>query len=106
MVDVALMRLAGSIDMMSFPDIRQNIADIMNGGVSKIGLDMTDVSSIDSSGIGLLIKTSTALQGRGGDLCVFGLRPGILKLFQITRLDSKLAIHASEAETMMYFSEL
>jgi len=105
MPGVVLMRLTGSIDMMSFPDIRQNFLDILNSGVSRVALDMAGVYEIDSSGIGLLIKTSATLQNHGGDLCLFGLRPRIRKLFQIARLDSRITVHEDEAATAKHFSD-
>ena len=63
--------------------------DLLNSGESRIVLDLQDVSMIDSSGIGLLVRQLTAAKRRGGSMKLLNpskLAVQTLKLVRVLNL--------------------
>jgi len=72
--------------------LRRTITQTLGSGNSRIVFDMSDVKMLDSSGIGVLVRTLTAVKQRGGnaklvnpsELALQSLqRVGLVELFQI-----------------------
>ncbi|MEP0813152.1 MAG: STAS domain-containing protein [bacterium] len=62
-------------------------ADALGDDVKSIVLDMSDVPFIDSAGIGQLVSMLKSCTISGKTLGLSGIRPDVLKVFQITKLD-------------------
>jgi anti-anti-sigma factor len=58
-------------------------------------LDMTDVTFIDSTGLSVLLNALRRITRAGGRLALVCTNPTVLRLFEITRLDSTFDIHAA-----------
>jgi anti-anti-sigma factor len=66
------------------PESRNQIATIAR----KIVLDLSNVTHVDSTGLGALLGAWTAAQGKGCDLEIANLNPRVEKLVEITKLDT------------------
>jgi anti-anti-sigma factor len=71
----------------------------------KVVLQLAEVSHIDSSGLGALVRHFGMLQNAGGDLKLCELSPFALRVLQVTNLLSLFHTHASETEAIEAFSE-
>lgn len=66
---VNLIRLRGDLKMGQPVDsLRQAIEETTEGGGNQLVLNLTDVPMVDSSGIGVLVRTLTSVKQRGGSL--------------------------------------
>jgi anti-sigma B factor antagonist len=66
---VNLIRLRGDLKMGQPVDsLRQAIDETTDGGGYQLVLNLTDVPMVDSSGIGVLVRTLTSVKQRGGSL--------------------------------------
>jgi anti-sigma B factor antagonist len=91
--DVKIIKLRGRLNLGESVDrMRQTFDDLLNAGESRFVVDLQDVSMIDSSGIGLLVRCLTAAKQRAGSLkllnpskfAVQTLRmTGLLNLFEV-----------------------
>ncbi|MCL1882145.1 MAG: anti-sigma factor antagonist [Defluviitaleaceae bacterium] len=63
-------------------------------------LNMTDVSFMDSSGIGMIIGRYKKAEARGGRLVLSNMSDGISRLFEISGL-SKIVTRAENAKAAM-----
>jgi len=54
----------------------------------RIVLDLSNVTHVDSSGLGALLAAWTAAQNNGSDLEMANLNPRVEKLVEITKLDT------------------
>ena len=64
--DVTIVDLKGKITIGSGDvALRQAIQEVMNSGANKVLINMADVSTIDSSGIGELVSAYTTATNRG-----------------------------------------
>jgi anti-anti-sigma factor len=69
----------------------------------KVILDLSDVSSMDSAGIGELALLQTWAQKRKADLKYAGPNPLVRNLLDLTNLDSVLEIHPTLHEALAAF---
>ena len=85
--DIRIVKITGEIDMSNTAQIKEKFLDVP---VSKFVIDMTDVSYIDSSGIGTLLSIYKNTKARSGNLVVVGLNPRLKKLFDMLGLSKIL----------------
>lgn len=69
-------------------------------GVTAIILDFTGLQYMNSGGIGLLVMLLVRAQRVGQQVQAFGLSEHYRQIFELTRLDEAIAIHASQAEAL------
>ncbi len=64
---VKLIKLRGKLALGDAVDrLRETLDDLLANGDNSILLDLTDVPMVDSSGIGLLVKSLTSAKQHGG----------------------------------------
>jgi anti-sigma B factor antagonist len=66
---VKIIKLRGKLTLGAPVDkLRETINDLLDGGDGRLVLDLAEAAMIDSSGIGLLMKSLTAAKQHGGAL--------------------------------------
>lgn len=76
-----------------FPDVnglRQQLISLAEGGANRLVVDLTRVTTIDSTGVGALVSGLKAARARGGDLRLAGPSAAIASMLNIMRLDTLL----------------
>ncbi len=68
-------------------DFRARWTSAVASGCTQIIVDLSKVPSIDSSGIGNLVRCKNAVVQQGGGMKIVGARAGILHALSLTRLD-------------------
>lgn len=82
----------------------QNIVkECARRGQKNIVLNLTDVSYIDSSGIGELVGSATTLRKDGGDLIVVNPNDVVQQLMRITRLETVIQVKRDEPSAIEAF---
>ena len=67
--DVAVVILAGEVDLYTAPRFREVLLQTIDEGAVRVVIDLTDVSFIDSTALGVLVSGGKRLQqsdGRAG----------------------------------------
>jgi len=86
-VSEAHVRLLGEIDVSTIEQVRQDLSDAVAGNPGAVVLvDMSEVSFLDSSGVGALITALKAATAEGGALGLRGVQPQGRKVFELTGL--------------------
>jgi len=78
--------LKGSLDMYTSVELKNQTDSIAVKKDEKIILLLNDVSYIDSSGIGVLIKIVNAVQAQNAQVYLTGIKPMIEKIFKVAGL--------------------
>jgi anti-sigma B factor antagonist len=95
--DVTVVDVAGRITLGEGASaLRENIRELVAKGNKKILLNLSDVSYIDSSGIGELVSAYTTVTNQGGTLKLLGLTKRVKDLLQITKLYTVFEVFESE----------
>lgn len=61
----------------------------------KLVLDLSDVSYMDTAGLGELVRGMKRARDVGGDLRLCGLRKEALRIFVLTELNEQMAVYPS-----------
>jgi anti-sigma B factor antagonist len=83
--------------------LRDTIKDLVTKGNKDILLNLSDVSYIDSSGLGELVGAFATVSNRRGRLKLLGLQPRVNDLMQITKLYTVFDIFTDEAAALNSF---
>jgi anti-sigma B factor antagonist len=83
--------------------LRETVKDLVAKGHKKILLNLSDVSYIDSSGIGELVSAFTSVRNQGGELKLLKLTKKVHDLLQITKLYTVFDIKDDEATAVQAF---
>jgi len=93
--DTYLIALAGEFDLYTGPELERRVLEALGRGAADVVLDLTDVSFIDSTTIGILIRTRKRLMPLRGRLLIVCSDRNILRLFEITALDRLFEIYGT-----------
>ena len=103
--DVTVIDAAGRITLgEGASTFRDSIRDLAAQGNKKILLNLSDVSYIDSSGIGEMVSSYTTVTNQGGQLKLLGLSKRVKDLLQITKLYTVFEVHDDEAAAIRSFA--
>ena len=103
--DVTVIDSAGRITLGEGSSaFRDTIKDLVTKGDKKILLNLSEVSYIDSSGIGELVSGYTTVSNAGGKLKLLGLTKRVQDLLQITKLYTVFEVFDDEAAGLASFS--
>lgn len=101
--DVIVLAAAGDIDYSASPQLREQITDHIDAGKRRLVLDLTQVTFIDSTAIGVLIGAHARLQDAGGGSVVIVCSEEnrkVQRIFEIAGVDSVIALHDTREEAL------
>ena len=78
--DVHYVRLCGEIDMSSSSELEERLIEI---AWSRIELDVSELTFIDSAGVHALTNVDTALRRRQKSLALLGVRENVKRVLEI-----------------------
>lgn len=90
----------GDVDMAVADDVRVRLTELVDRGRARLVLDLAAVMYIDSSGLGALVAAMKHARAAGGDIKVCALENDVRSLFEMTRLNKVLAVHATRQEAI------
>jgi anti-sigma B factor antagonist len=103
--DVTVLDLSGKVTIgEGSVALRNAIRRLLGEGKNKILLNLGGVGYIDSSGIGEIVSSFTAVNKEGGTLKLLNLTQKIQDLLAITKLLTVFDVFDSEAEALSSFS--
>ena len=102
--DVTILDMDGKITIgEGSVALRTAIRRLLEEGKKKILLNLARVSYIDSSGIGELVSSYTAINKEGGQLKLLNLTQKLQDLLTITKLLTVFDVYESEEEALSSF---
>lgn len=95
---VAVVELAGEMDVYTTPLAKAAMLDLVEKGYHHLVVDLHRTEYLDSTALGTLVGTLKRVREHGGDLRLVAPTPRIRRLLEITRLNHVFSIDASEQE--------
>jgi anti-anti-sigma factor len=90
---VAIVRVLGELDMAASPHVEAAIAAAMP--TSKVVVDLTGCTFLDSSGIRVLVAAQRDVTAQGGGVELVADDPNLLGVLDITNLKTVMTIHST-----------
>ena len=105
--DVAIVdfegRLAIGVGDTVLPQI---INDLLDEGVKKILLNLSDMDYIDSNGLGELVQSLKTSKRHGASLRLLNPRDRVAKTLKLTNLLPMFSVYESEKDALSAFAEM
>ena len=83
--------------------LRDAVHQELANGAKKMRINLQEVSTIDSSGVGELVSAYTTVTHRGGKLKLVNLPPKVNDILQITQLITVFETYSDEDEAVGSF---
>ena len=97
--EVSVIRMEGAVRMGEVVDrLRAQVEENLRRNHARLVIDMSGVTSLDSSGIGVLVRSLTLAKQKGGTVKLSALphsaeqtlkTTGLLKLFEVYETETK-----------------
>jgi len=91
---IMVLRVDGRLNMVSAASLKSAIDDAVNAGKSRVVVDLSAVSFMDSSGLGALIGGLKKTRQASGDLRIAGVAQQVATVLRLTNLDRVLRPYA------------
>jgi len=90
----------GEVDLRRQPEFQKALLVVCEERPARLIIDLGQVSYMDSSGVGTLVKIAHTVKGQGGRMTLVGPSPRVRSIFEVTSLDRYFHIVATEAEAL------
>jgi anti-sigma B factor antagonist len=98
--DRHVVAVAGEIDLFTAPELKATLTEVVESGRTRIVVDLTETTFLDSTALGVLIGAVKRLRSRDGVLTLVNVDQNIAKTFEITGLDQIFTIRPTRAEAI------
>ena len=103
---ITIVDLRGSIDLGEASlTLRRAIRNLVESGRTKIILNLCEVNSMDSAGVGELVGAYMPVKSKGGELKLLNPTKKVLGMLQITQLERVFEVYSDEQKAIQSFSE-
>ena len=98
----SVLSASGEIHVSTAPELSERLNAVIATGRTRLVLDFTGVEFIDSTGLSVLLNGLRRLTRSQGALALVCTNPTVLRLFEITRLDSTFDIVSTREEGLAH----
>ena len=98
--DTHVIELGGEIDLYTAPEFKERMAEIIDEGKTRVVVDLSQATFIDSTTLGVLVGGVKRLRPAGGSLALVCTDENITKIFEITGLDRVFPIPETRDEAL------
>ena len=85
-------------------ELRRYVADFLQQGVKKVIIDLSKVTYLNSTAIGVLVSAHTSYSRNKGHVVLCGINKNINNIFVITKLTLVLDVKESREEAIKAFA--
>ncbi len=98
--------VTGEIDYRTSPQLREHLAEHITAGRRHLIVELSTVTFVDSTAIGVLVATAVKLEEAGGCLAVVCAEENerVLRIFEIAGVGSLIPPYSSREEAISAFS--
>ena len=93
--DIAVVRGAGKLNMVSAPELRSVVVAAIAQGGTRVVVDLSGIDFMDSSGLGALVGCLKSARQAGGDLRIAAPSTQVSMVLRLSNLDRVLASFAT-----------
>jgi len=91
-----LVRVLGELDLLSAPQLLDVVEEVVSGGAESIAFDFSYLTFIDSSGLGVLVRTKRQAAERGGQVYVIGVAGHLRRMFNVIQVGEQFRLCSEE----------
>lgn len=96
-----MITVEGELDLFTAPSLKQMLVEELHTGSDGLVLDLSLVTFIDSTTLGVLVGVTRRLKD-DARLAIVCVRPNVRKIFEFSGLDGTFAIFSSLDEALAH----
>ena len=93
-----VVRVAGDLDLATVPELERALAE--HAFEAGLVVDLSECAFVDSSCVRLLVDIARETAEAGGKAAVVATEPGVLRILEITALDTLVSVHPNVDEAL------
>jgi anti-sigma B factor antagonist len=102
--DIAVLEMAGRICLGSASQqVEWSLAELLKQDQKKIVFDLSGVTVLDSTGVGIIVMCHAKVKRAGGDLHIAGANGMVAETLKMTNVDKIIPFYPSLAEAVRNF---
>lgn len=102
--DITVLEMSGRIILgNNSREVELKLAEILNEHSKKVIFDLTGVTMLDSTGVGILVVSQAKIKKEGGDLRIAGAQGVVGEILQMTSVDKLVQLYPTVAEAAVDF---
>jgi anti-sigma B factor antagonist len=102
---VMVLALSGSMTMgTQLQELELSLQELANKNQNRIVLDLSKISYLDSSAIGVLVSCHGSVKGSGGQLRLAGVNSRVSAVFKMTGVDKVLSVDPTRNDSVSALS--
>jgi anti-sigma B factor antagonist len=82
--------------------VGRDLSNLIDQGAAKIVIDFSNVLYLSSGALGMLIQTKKLIDAKRGTLSLCAIKPLVLEIFQITRLEKVFSVFPTAEEAASF----
>ncbi|GAA0718439.1 anti-sigma F factor antagonist [Clostridium malenominatum] len=99
--DKLLVYMMGELDHHSAEEVRNKIDDrLSREDITKLIMDFSDVSFMDSSGIGVVIGRYKKLASKNGKVCITNVSDSVKRVFELSGMFKIIQLYNTNKEAL------
>jgi anti-anti-sigma factor len=104
---LAIIKIDGEFSIFDdeFDLFAKEIAAYTKMGIYRFIIDLSNVTYVDSSGIGIIIRLATGAMKKDTRACVICDQPNVLKVFQVSNVDKIIKFIDSVEDGFKFFEK-
>jgi anti-anti-sigma factor len=103
--DIVIFDMAGRFSFMEY-QLHEKAKELLNAGSRAFILNLTEVSYVDSFGIGQIFSIWTSMRAKEGHVVLLRPNDAVKKVLQATKLDTIFQVFADEPEAIAHLKSL
>ena len=96
-----MVAVEGELDLTTAPRLKWMLLDSLQEGRSRLVIDLSRTSFMDSTALGVLVVVNRRLEP-GARMAIVCARSNVLKIFELSGMDGMFAIFPSIEEALDY----
>jgi anti-sigma B factor antagonist len=100
---VTVLAFIGRLDTATSEDAKGTLDEVVDGGASKVLLDLEKLEYVSSAGLRILLATAKKLRTGGGELRLCALNEVVEEVFEISGFSSLLNVFGTDAQALEGF---
>lgn len=103
--ELALVSVSGELDLHTAPDLRDGLEKAGAVGVDTVIVDLSKISFIDSTGLGVLVQGTKRREGPGQSLVLVTNDPRTSRVIEVTGLGRVLPTFATLHDALAHLRQ-
>jgi anti-sigma B factor antagonist len=97
---IGLVTLTGEVDIYTAPRLKETMVGLLDGGVRRLVVDLSDVTFIDSTALGVLIGGVRRANEVGGTIALVVATRPVQRILTVTGLDQVFTVHGTRDDAL------